>query len=113
VPSRREPTTERDDANRTTGRGWPRCWSRSARSPHRLSEALVPRRGCGLAAVARPSRRGRVRPGQRPTSHHRCALRRNRRPLPQECPGHRRPPRRHLVRAGATESRPAGRHRRG
>ena len=83
-----------------------------ARSPHRFNEALIPHRGGGLAAVARPSRRGRVRPGQRPASHHRCALRRNRRQLPQECPGRRRPPRRHLVLAGATGSRPAGRHRR-
>ena len=83
-----------------------------ARSPHRLSEAVVQHRGGGLAAVARPSRRGRGRPGQRQASRHGCALRRNRRQPPQECPGRRRPPRRHLVRADATGSRPAGRHRR-
>jgi hypothetical protein len=60
-----------------------------ARSPHRLSEALVQHRGGGLAAVARPSRRGRARPGQQPASRQRCALRRNRRQPPQECPGRR------------------------
>ena len=83
-----------------------------ARSPHRLSEALVQYRGGGPAAVARPSRRERARPGQQPALRQRCALRRIRRQPPQECPGRRRPPPRHLPRAGATGSRPADRHRR-
>ena len=71
------------------------------------------RRAAGSAApAAPPSRQERGRPGSRPAPRQRYGPRRKPGHSPRECPGRRRSVRRHPGWAGASGSRPAGRHRR-
>jgi hypothetical protein len=82
-----------------------------ARPPR--SQGGAGRRAAGSAALAAPpSRQERGRPGSRPAPRQRCGPRRKPGHSPRECPGRRRSVRRHPGWAGASGSRPAGRHRR-